>query len=111
MAAYEVNGKSIAHDEEGYLEDIGEWNLDVAKVIAKEENLEMTDEHWDVINYLREYYDEYQIAPAVRVLVKAIKKKFGPEKGNNKYLYELFPYGPAKQACKIAGLPKPTGCV
>ncbi len=111
MAAYEVNGKSIEHDEEGYLEDIGEWSLDLAKIIAKEENLEMTDEHWDVINYLREYYDEYQIAPAVRVLVKAIKKKFGPEKGNNKYLYELFPYGPAKQACKIAGLPKPTGCV
>ena len=66
---------------------------------------------WEVINFLREYYQEYQIAPAVRVLTKAIGKKLGPDKGNSKYLYELFPYGPAKQACKVAGLPKPTGCV
>jgi len=71
----------------------------------------MTDQHWEVVNFLREYYDEYQIAPAVRVLTKAIGKKLGPEKGNSQYLYDLFPYGTAKQACKIAGLPKPTGCV
>ena len=71
----------------------------------------MTDNHWEVINFLREYYDEYQIAPAVRVLTKAIGKKFGPEKGTSQYLYELFPYGPGKQACKVAGLPKPTGCI
>ena len=64
-----------------------------------------------VIEILREYYEEYQIAPAVRVLTKAIGKKLGADKGNSKYLYELFPYGPAKQACKYAGLPKPTGCV
>ena len=61
--------------------------------------------------FLRDYYNEFQIAPAVRVLTKAIGKKLGPDKGNSQYLYELFPYGPAKQACKIAGLPKPTGCV
>ena len=71
----------------------------------------MTEQHWEVVNFLREYYNEYQIAPAVRVLTKAIGKKLGPDKGNSKYLYELFPYGPAKQACKIAGLPKPTGCI
>lgn len=109
--AYDVNGSAIEHDEEGYITDISAWNEDLAAIIAKEEEVEMTDEHWAIVNFLREYYDEYQIAPAVRVLVKAAKKKFGPEKGNNKYLYELFPYGPAKQACKIAGLPKPTGCV
>ncbi len=109
--AIEVNGKTLETDEEGYLTNLADWDNDVGDVIAKTENIDMTDGHWEVVNFLREYYDEYQIAPAVRVLTKAIGKKLGPEKGNSKYLYELFPYGPAKQACKIAGLPKPTGCV
>jgi tRNA 2-thiouridine synthesizing protein E len=107
----EVNGSSYETDEEGYLIDLSEWNEDIAKVIAQGENVDMTENHWEVVNFLRDYYNEYQIAPAVRVLTKAIGKQLGEEKGNSKYLYELFPYGPAKQACKIAGLPKPTGCV
>jgi dissimilatory sulfite reductase related protein len=111
MAAYEVNGNVAEHDEEGYLTDIGQWNMDFAKVIAEAENVKMTEEHWEVVNFLREYYEEYQIAPAIRILVKEMKKKFGAEKGDQKHLYDLFPYGPAKQACKIAGLPKPTGCI
>jgi tRNA 2-thiouridine synthesizing protein E len=107
----EVNGTTYETDEEGYLVNLADWNEDIAKEIAKGENVEMTPNHWEVVNFLRQYYDEYQIAPAVRVLTKAIGKQLGEEKGNSKYLYELFPYGPAKQACKIAGLPKPTGCV
>ena len=109
--AIEINGKSYETDEEGYLVDLNEWNEDVAKILAEQENVNMSDQHWEVVNFLREYYNEFQIAPAVRVLTKAIGKKLGPEKGSSKYLYELFPYGPAKQACKIAGLPKPTGCI
>ncbi|HEW98253.1 MAG TPA: TusE/DsrC/DsvC family sulfur relay protein [Beggiatoa sp.] len=109
--AIEVNGKTIETDEEGYLINLAEWNEDIAKILAAEDELSITDNHWEVIKFLRDYYDEYQIAPAVRVLTKAIGKKLGPEKGNSKYLYELFPYGPAKQACRYAGLPKPTGCV
>lgn len=111
MPMIDVNGKSYETDEEGYLVNLGEWNRDVADYIAKTENVPMSDQHWEVVDFLRGYYDEYQIAPAVRVLTKAIGKKLGPDKGNSQYLYELFPYGPAKQACKIAGLPKPTGCV
>ena len=107
----EVNGKSYETDEEGYLSDLSLWTEDIAKALAVSEGLEMTDSHWEVVKFLREYYEEYQIAPAVRVLTKAIGKKLGKDKGNSKYLYELFPYGPAKQACKVAGLPKPTGCV
>ncbi|WJW74346.1 TusE/DsrC/DsvC family sulfur relay protein [Thiohalobacter sp. IOR34] len=107
----EVNGKVLETDEEGYLADLNQWEPEVANVMAKLDDTELTDAHWEVINFLREYYDEYQIAPAVRVLTKAIGKKLGKDKGNSKYLYELFPYGPAKQACKYAGLPKPTGCV
>ena len=98
-------------DEEGYLVNLADWTETIAVEIAKTEEIDMSDNHWEVVNFLREYYDEFQIAPAVRVLTKAIGKKFGKEKGNSKYLYELFPYGPAKQACKIAGLPKPTGCI
>jgi tRNA 2-thiouridine synthesizing protein E len=109
--AFELNGKSYDTDEEGYLTNLADWTEDVAGFLAKEEKIDMTENHWEVVNFLREYYGEYQIAPAIRVLTKAVGKKLGPEKGNSKYLYELFPYGPAKQACKIAGLPKPTGCI
>ena len=107
----EVNGKTLETDEEGYLSDLNQWEPEVANVMAAIDDAELTENHWEVINFLREYYEEYQIAPAVRVLTKAIGKKLGKDKGNSKYLYELFPYGPGKQACKYAGLPKPTGCV
>ncbi len=108
---YQVNGSTIGADEEGYITTLSDWSKELADVIAESENIDMNEEHWEVVNFLRDYYEEYQIAPAVRVLIKSVKKSMGPEKGNNKYMYELFPYGPAKQACKIAGLPKPTGCV
>ncbi|MCB1866758.1 MAG: TusE/DsrC/DsvC family sulfur relay protein [Chromatiales bacterium] len=107
----EVSGKSLETDEEGYLANINEWEPGVATEMAKQDELDLTDEHWEIINFLREYYEEYQIAPAVRVLTKAVGKKMGKDKGNSKYLYSLFPYGPGKQACRYAGLPKPTGCV
>ena len=109
--AYQVGNVVAEVDEEGYLQDISVWSEELAQAIAKSENVELSPEHWEVINFLRSYYAEYQIAPAVRILLKEMKKNFGPEKGDQKYLYRLFPYGPAKQACKIAGLPKPTGCI
>ena len=107
----EVGGKTLETDEEGYLANLTEWTPEVGAKMAADDGCDLTENHWEVINFLREYYEEYQIAPAVRVLTKAIGKKLGADKGNSKYLYELFPYGPAKQACKYAGLPKPTGCV
>jgi tRNA 2-thiouridine synthesizing protein E len=109
--SFELNGVTYETDEDGYLVNLDQWNKDVGAYLAKSETLEMTDAHWEVINFLREYYDEYKIAPMIRILTKAIAKKLGADKGNTKYLYELYPGGPAKQACKIAGLPKPTGCV
>ena len=107
----EVNGTNYDTDEEGYLVDLSEWSETVADKMAVDDGCDLSDNHWEVINFLREYYEEYQVAPAVRVLTKSIGRKLGKDKGNSKYLYELFPYGPAKQACKYAGLPKPTGCV
>lgn len=108
---YQLHGQDISADEEGYLIDLSIWSKELADLIAADEDIEMSDDHWEVVNFLRNYYEEYQIAPAIRVLTKAVKKSLGKEKGNSQYLYELFPYGPAKQACKIAGLPKPTGCI
>ena len=107
----EFNGKVLDTDEEGYISNLSQWDPGVAEVMAKDDDCDLTQPHWEVINFLREYYEEYQIAPAVRVLTKAIGKRLGKDKGNSKYLYALFPYGPAKQACRYAGLPKPTGCV
>ena len=107
----EANGKTYETDEEGYLANLNDWNKDLAEAMATEDKINLSEDHWEIINFLREYYEEYQVAPAVRVLTKAVGKKLGKEKGNSKYLYELFPYGPGKQACKFAGLPKPTGCV
>lgn len=111
MSEITVDGKTIEVDEEGYLVNLGDWTEEVANYLASGESLALDSNHWEIINFLREYYQEYQIAPAVRVLTKAVGKKLGADKGNSKYLYELFPYGPGKQACKIAGLPKPTGCI
>ncbi|HID49883.1 MAG TPA: TusE/DsrC/DsvC family sulfur relay protein, partial [Chromatiales bacterium] len=76
----EIGGKVYETDEEGYLANLNDWTPEVAEAMAKEDGTELTDAHWEVINFLREYYDEYQIAPAVRVLTKAIGKKLGKEK-------------------------------
>jgi len=111
MPTIDVNGKVLNVDEEGYLQSLDDWSMEVANFLADKEGVDMTDNHWEVVNFLREYYEEYKIAPMIRILTKALGKRLGPDKGNTKYLYELYPGGPAKQACKIAGLPKPTGCV
>jgi tRNA 2-thiouridine synthesizing protein E len=115
MSTITVGSKEIEVDEEGYLINLGDWDKDVAVVLAESERSngmeDLTDAHWEILDFLREYYEEFQIAPAVRVLTKAVGKKLGKDKGNSQYLYSLFPQGPGKQACKIAGLPKPTGCI
>ena len=98
-------------DEEGFLVNLDDWTKEIAEQMAKDDDVDLSDEHWGVINFLRDYFEEYQIAPAVRVLTKAIAKRMGKDKGNSKYLYSLFPYGPGKQGCRFAGLPKPTGCI
>ena len=107
----EINGNEYEVDEEGFLQNISAWSREVADGMAAHDGVELESAHWEVIVFLRNYYFEYQIAPAIRVLSKAIGKRLGPDKGNSRYLNQLFPFGPAKQACRYAGLPKPTGCV
>lgn len=111
MPTLEFEGKSYEVDEEGYLMDWAVWNEGLAGAMAKEDGLDLSDAHWEVIRFLRDYFEKYQIAPMIKILTKELAKKYGKEKGNTKYLYELYPGGPAKQACRYAGLPKPTGCV
>ena len=80
----EVDGKSYETDEEGYLANLSDWRPELAAAMAEVDDAELGDNHWEVINFLREYYEEYQIAPAVRVLTKAIGKRLGKDKGNSK---------------------------
>ncbi|MEW6397932.1 MAG: TusE/DsrC/DsvC family sulfur relay protein [Bacillota bacterium] len=105
MPEIEYKDKKIEVDEDGFIQDPDLWNQDLAGFLAQVEGIEnMTEDHWKVVNFLRDYYLEFGIAPMIRKLCK--------ETGFTlKYIYELFPSGPAKGACKIAGLPKPTGCV
>lgn len=107
----EFNGKNIETDHQGYLKVVSDWSPELALVIAKGEEIELTEAHWEVINFVRNFYLEFKTSPAIRVLVKAIGQSLGADKGNSKYLYTLFPVGPAKQATKIAGLPKPAKCI
>jgi tRNA 2-thiouridine synthesizing protein E len=111
MPTLEFDGKKVEVDEDGYLLNLTDWTEGLAKKLAADDSLALEGPHWEVINFLREYYKQYQIAPMIKILVKEIKKTMGADKGNTKYLYQLFPDGPAKQACRYAGLPKPTGCV
>ena len=110
--SFEINGNTFETDEDGFLLQLDNWDTDVASHLANSEEVEMSDQHWEIVHFLRDYYTEYQIAPAIKILVKEIAKKNDLQKKEaSSYLYELFPAGPAIQACKIAGLPKPTGCV
>lgn len=104
-------GKEIETDTEGYLKESSLWSEPLAAVIAEKEGITLLPEHWEVVRFVRDFYLEFNTSPAIRMLVKAMANKFGEEKGNSRYLYRLFPKGPAKQATKIAGLPKPVKCI
>ncbi|MCL4409807.1 MAG: TusE/DsrC/DsvC family sulfur relay protein [Gammaproteobacteria bacterium] len=108
---FEVNGVQYATDKHEYLAEFDLWNEELAQHIAELENIQMTADHWEVVHFVREFYRTYDTSPAMRVLVKAVAKSLCEEKGNSRYLYRLFPKGPAKQATRIAGLPKPAKCI
>ncbi|TQV86501.1 TusE/DsrC/DsvC family sulfur relay protein [Aliikangiella coralliicola] len=101
---------TIKTDAEGYLQDPQQWDESIAAIIAKLEDIELSDDHWEVIRYVRQFYQEFNTSPSIRPLVKYLAKVLPPEKSGSLYLQILFPEGPAKQATKIAGLPKPARC-
>ena len=106
-----VNDIVIPTDDNGYLKNIADWNMDVATQSANDLNLELNEERLEVVLFVRKFYETYNTSPSIRALVKAMAKEFGEEKGNSRYLYKLFPDGPALQATKIAGLPRPVKCI
>ncbi|MFT6310154.1 MAG: tRNA 2-thiouridine synthesizing protein E [Porticoccus sp.] len=102
---------TIKLDKEGFVVDLKQWNKQVAAVLANNEHIELTPEHWDVVIALRDFYSEYQLSPAMRPLVKYLKLELHKPDLNSIYLLKLFPGSPAKIAAKIAGLPKPENCL
>ncbi len=97
----------IEKDNEGYLVNTDDWTIDVAKELARLESISMSDDHWTVIDYIRDYYEFNQAVPELRKVLKFMKESLGEEKATRKYMYSLFPYGYGQQACKIAGMRKP----
>ena len=97
-----VNDVSIEIDHEGYLIDPADWNVAVANVIAEKEKIEMTDDVWEVVNFIREHFEYNQCIPEHRKLLQELRKRHGKEKATRKYVYAMFPYGYGQQACKIA---------
>ena len=105
--AIEINGKVITTDGEGYLVDPVDWDDNVASLLARQEEIELGDEHWKIIRFMRKYYDEHQIAADARFVKKLVADEFGYVKNAGSRIAELFPYGYVKQACKIAGMKRP----
>ena len=101
----------IRTTEQGFLLDCREWDDTVAARLAAGISIEMTDAHWEIVRLIRDYYLNYRHLPNMRMFVAAVRKTLGEEKGNSRYLYRLFPESPLKQACLIAGLPKPPSCL
>lgn len=106
-----INGRTIETDAEGFLTNLDDWTEDVAVTLSQQDKLELGDKHWQVIHWIRDYYAEKATAPNLRIMAKTIGSTLGDEFADKKFLFDLFPYGPAKQAARYAGMPKPTGCV
>jgi tRNA 2-thiouridine synthesizing protein E len=110
MAIHDA-GKSINLDKNGFLVALTDWNRNIAEQLAANENINLTEQHWEIIDLLRKFYQEFELSPAMRPLIKYIALHLGKEKANSIYLLQLFPGSPAKLAAKIAGLPKPDNCL
>jgi len=107
----EINGQIIATTDQGFLCVKSDWNEAVAVELARRENIDLSAQHWEILNFIRTFYQDYEYLPNARGFSKAIKNSLGEAQGTSRYLQKLFPDGPLKYACKIAGLPKPPSCL
>ena len=106
-----VDGINLETTQQGFLVNRLDWNEDIARAFAELDNITLSDQHWEIILFIRTYYDRYNHLPNTRAFIKAVAKTLGEDKGNSRYLHRLFPDGPLKYACKLAGLPKPPTCI
>ena len=106
-----ANGKTVALTDEGFLINKNDWEEGIAVQLAGIDAIQLREEHWEILFFIRSYYEQYQFLPNTRQFIKAIAKTLGETKGNSRYLHQLFPSGPLKYACKLAGLPKPPTCL
>lgn len=111
MTTLTIDGRSLPLDKDGYLVDLADWSEATAQALAQREGIILSAEHWEILWLVRSFYEEFQLSPANRPLIKFIAVKIGPEKGNSLNLNRLFNGAPAKLAAKLAGLPKPTNCL
>ena len=100
-----------ATDKDGFLLDLTQWDADVAAHLSQQENIALTEAHWEILHLAREFHQRFQHSPEMRPLVKFARLQLGEKKGNSLYLLSLFPNSPARLACKIAGLPRPAHCL
>ncbi len=111
MNCLTVHDQTVALDKDGYLLELTDWSETVAEALAQREGIELSAEHWEILELVRGFYNEFQLSPANRPLIKYVASQLGPEKGNSLHLNRLFNGAPAKLAAKLAGLPKPTNCL
>jgi tRNA 2-thiouridine synthesizing protein E len=105
-----VNGHPVETDSEGYLRHLGDWSEDFVRALAAQEELPLTEEHWQLVRYLREYYAEHGVQAQVRAMIRHFTEVWGPERGSNHHLHDLFPRGgPQKQGNRLAGLLRTKG--
>ena len=105
------DGRQPEVTEQGFLVHFRDWDEQIAKQLAIDNHIELSDAHWEIILFMRSYYLKYKHLPNARMFAKAITLQLGEDKGNSRYLHRLFPEGPLKYACKLAGLPKPPTCL
>ena len=102
-----IAGQTVHIDDEGYLVDPDDWNESIATELARRENVTLTDAHWEVLRFMRAHLAEHQIIPDARFVIRYIASELGAGTRARDVLFELFPYGYVKQACKIAGMRRP----
>lgn len=106
-----VGNRTLPLDKDGNLANLQDWSEEVAYALARQSQIELTAAHWEVLNLVREFYKRRGLSPVMRILVKLIERELGPSKGNSLYLLKLFPESPAREASRIAGLPRPVNCM